>query len=53
MIEDKNQSRTALSELGEFGLIDHLTQNFKIQHTSTIKGLGDDAAVIENTNSQT
>lgn len=53
MIEDKNQSRTALSELGEFGLIDHLTQNFKIQHTSTIKGIGDDAAVIENTNSQT
>ena len=53
MIEDKNQSRTALSELGEFGLIDHLTQNFKIQHSSTIKGIGDDAAVIENTNSQT
>ena len=53
MIEDKNQSRTALSELGEFGLIDHLTQNFKIQHTSTIKGIGDDAAVIENTSCQT
>ena len=52
MIEDKNQSRTALSELGEFGLIDHLTQNFKIQHTSTIKGIGDDAAVIENTSGQ-
>ncbi|MEX2597297.1 MAG: thiamine-phosphate kinase [Salibacteraceae bacterium] len=39
--------RTELSELGEFGLIDHLTQN--IQHTqeSTIKGVGDDAAVID------
>ncbi|NJX15296.1 thiamine-phosphate kinase [Tamlana crocina] len=46
MIEDKNQQRTPLSELGEFGLIDHLTRNFKIQHKSTIKGIGDDAAVL-------
>ena len=46
MIEDKNQSRTNLSELGEFGLIDHLTKNFKIQQRSTIKGIGDDAAVL-------
>jgi len=30
MIEDKNQQRTPLSELGEFGLIDHLTKNFKM-----------------------
>jgi thiamine-monophosphate kinase len=47
MIEDKNQSRTSLSELGEFGLINHLTKNFKIQQNSTIKGVGDDAAVLE------
>lgn len=47
MIEDKNQERTQLSDLGEFGLIDHLTKNFKINHTSTIKGIGDDAAVLE------
>ncbi len=46
MIEDKNQQRTPLSELGEFGLIDHLTKNFKINHSSTIKGIGDDAAVL-------
>lgn len=46
MIEDKNQQRTPLSALGEFGLIDHLTQNFKIKQTSTIKGIGDDAAVL-------
>lgn len=52
MIEDKNQSRTKLSELGEFGLIDHLTQNFKIKNSSTIKGVGDDAAVIENKDNQ-
>jgi thiamine-monophosphate kinase len=47
MIEDKNQHRTSLSELGEFGLIDHLTKNFKISKSSTIKGIGDDAAVLE------
>ncbi|MFK5959023.1 MAG: thiamine-phosphate kinase [Lutibacter sp.] len=47
MIEDKNQTRTSLSELGEFGLINHLTQNFKIQNNSTIKGVGDDAAVLD------
>jgi thiamine-monophosphate kinase len=46
MIEDKNQQRTPLSELGEFGLIDHITKNFKINHSSTIKGIGDDAAVL-------
>ena len=47
MIEDKNQHRTSLSELGEFGLIDHLTKNFKITKSSTVKGIGDDAAVLE------
>ncbi|MFV0565907.1 MAG: thiamine-phosphate kinase [Flavobacteriaceae bacterium] len=47
MIEDKNQQRTPLSQLGEFGLIDHLTQNFKIQQKSTVKGIGDDAAVLQ------
>jgi len=39
--------RTELSTLGEFGLIDHLTENIKIKHPGTIKGVGDDAAVIE------
>ena len=47
MIEDKNQQRTQLSDLGEFALIDHLTKNFKINQTSTIKGIGDDAAVLQ------
>ena len=46
MIEDKNQQRTPLSDLGEFGLIDHLTKNFKITQKSTVKGIGDDAAVL-------
>lgn len=47
MIEDKNQQRTALEKLGEFGLIDHLTKNFEINQTSTIKSIGDDAAVLD------
>ena len=47
MLEDKNQERTSLEQLGEFGLIDHLTQHFKIEHKSTIKGIGDDAAVLD------
>jgi len=47
MIEDKNQKKTALSELGEFGLIEHLTTNFSIKNSSTILGIGDDAAVLD------
>ncbi|WP_010521342.1 thiamine-phosphate kinase [Aquimarina agarivorans] len=47
MIEDKTPPRTRLSELGEFGLIDHLTKNFEIKHESTIKGIGDDAAIVD------
>ncbi|MCB0444551.1 MAG: thiamine-phosphate kinase [Gelidibacter sp.] len=47
MIEDKNQQRTSLSELGEFGLIEHLTQHFEITQNSTIKGIGDDAAILD------
>lgn len=47
MIEDKNPQRTSLSQLGEFGLIDHLTKNFTITQPSTLKGIGDDAAVLD------
>ena len=44
----ENKGRTELGELGEFGLIDHLAKSVKIHNQSTIKGIGDDAAVIEN-----
>ncbi len=47
MLKDKNEQRTSLASLGEFGLIDHLTSNFKITQRSTIKGIGDDAAVLD------
>ena len=46
MFENKDNSNTGIGSLGEFGLIDHLTKNFKIQQKSTVKGIGDDAAVI-------
>ena len=53
MLEDKNPQRTSLEELGEFGLIEHLTQNFTLQHASSIKGIGDDAAVLDFANRKT
>ena len=40
--------RTELGELGEFGLIDHLTGAVRLRNASTVKGVGDDAAVIDN-----
>lgn len=48
MFEDQNKELTPISELGEFGLIERLTRNFSINHPSTIKAVGDDAAVIGN-----
>lgn len=42
----ENKGKTALSELGEFGLIDHLTGGIKHKNASTLCGVGDDAAVI-------
>lgn len=38
---------TDIAELGEFGLIDHLTQDIKLTQKSTVKGVGDDAAVLK------
>lgn len=47
MLKDKNEQRTSLGELGEFGLIKHLTKYFQIHCESTEKGVGDDAAVLD------
>jgi thiamine-monophosphate kinase len=41
-------NRTELSELGEFGLIDLLTKDINLENKSSIYGVGDDAAVIDN-----
>jgi thiamine-monophosphate kinase len=49
MFED-NSPKTSLSELGEFGLIDHLTRFVELYQPSTLKGIGDDAAIIDHEN---
>jgi thiamine-monophosphate kinase len=43
----KSEKLTSLSELGEFGLIDKLTGGLEYRQKTTIKGVGDDAAVIK------
>ena len=53
MIEDKTPHRTSLADLGEFGLIDRLTEGFEIHNPSTLKGVGDDAAVMDFKNKKT
>ena len=47
MLENKNTQFTPLSNLGEFKLIEHLTKHFTVKNKSTIKGVGDDSAVIK------
>ena len=42
------QKGTSIGELGEFGLIEKLTKDFQKINSSTLKGVGDDAAVIDN-----
>lgn len=44
----ENTDKTELSQLGEFGLIDHLTKHITLhQSEHTTKGVGDDAAVLD------
>src|SRR3982750_2377630 len=45
--------RTEIASLGEFGLIEHLTQNNETRQASTILSVGDDAAVIDHFGKQT
>ena len=47
MFESKNTSRTPISNLGEFGLIDQLTKNTELKNANTALGIGDDAALID------
>jgi len=53
MIEEKQPQRTPISELGEFGLIEHLTKNIELKNTSTKYGVGDDCAILEFGDKQT
>ncbi len=43
-----SEKRTELSSLGEFGLIDRLAKGLELKHKSSVKGIGDDAAVIDH-----
>ena len=47
IFEDKVVNTTSIESLGEFGLIDHLTNGITTKNSSTVKGIGDDAAVID------
>ncbi len=47
MFEDRTPKRTELSSLGEFPLIDRLTQGIPTYQKSTVKGIGDDAAILQ------
>lgn len=53
MLEAKNPQKTDLENLGEFGLIDHLTKDLPQSQPSTKLGIGDDAAVLDHSELQT
>ena len=48
MFEEKNIAKTPVSSLGEFGLIERIAAQFPLKNKSSIKGIGDDAAVIDH-----
>ena len=43
----KEKQQTSISELGEFGLIDRITKSIQLTNKSTVKGVGDDAAILD------
>ncbi|MFV0305741.1 MAG: thiamine-phosphate kinase [Moheibacter sp.] len=53
MFDDKQPQLTPLDKLGEFGLINHLTENIELHSEYTVKGIGDDATVLEFTDAET
>ena len=44
----ENKEKTSLENLGEFGLIDHISKEFSTKQDNTVLGIGDDAAIIRN-----
>jgi len=42
-----SETRSEISQLGEFGLIDRISKKINLQNPSSIKGIGDDAAVLD------
>jgi len=52
MFENKN-NRTDLSSIGEFGFIEQISKNVTLKNPTSLKGIGDDAAIIDNGNKMT
>lgn len=48
----KETKQTKIAELGEFGLIERITKDIKIRNRSTVKGVGDDAAILDYSDKQ-
>jgi thiamine-monophosphate kinase len=42
-----SNNRTEIAQLGEFGLIDRISSHISLQNNTSVKGIGDDAAVID------
>ena len=46
-MKEQTEEKITLETLGEFGLIKHLTKSIKLKNKSSLKGVGDDAAVLD------
>lgn len=53
MLKDKNIPKTPISEIGKLGLIHRISSAVKLKNKQSIKGIGDDAAVLEFKNKET
>lgn len=52
-MENSENKKTSIAELGKFGLIDHISKKGKLRNSSTVSGIGDDAAIIDSGKSLT
>ena len=52
-MKEKSNKLTDINELGEFGLINLLAKNIKLRNKSSVFGIGDDSAIIDNSTFQT
>ena len=51
-MENNRKETMGINELGEFGLIHHLTDHIQLKNKQSIYGVGDDAAVLDFQNKQ-
>ena len=52
-MEENSNKLTDINELGEFGLIKLISKNIKLKNKSSVLGIGDDSAIIDNSKLQT